>query len=131
MSQVFRFPSFLTIFDIFMKYCDEHCLLSIVRELDNEIRGERIDIDVIGAVIPTRINGKDANVDGLEDTALTWNNLVGYYRMNVSCGDLAPYKGVSGRLRNITTSQQKTAPLPYTSRANGTWTVDNTWTNFP
>jgi hypothetical protein len=101
-----------------------------IRQMMNQ-RIEASGSDVIGAVIPTRINGKDANFDGLEDVPLSWNNLDGYYRMNVTCGDLAPYKGVSGRLRNITTSQQKTAPLPYTSRANGTWTTDNTWTNFP
>ncbi|MEZ4780162.1 MAG: HYR domain-containing protein [Flavobacteriaceae bacterium] len=101
-----------------------------IRQMMNQ-RIEASGSDVVGAVIPTRINGKDANLDGIEDISLSWNNLDGYYRMNVNCGDLSPYKGVSGRLRNITTSQQKTAPLPYTTRVNGTWTTDNTWTNFP
>ncbi|MBR9758588.1 MAG: DUF5011 domain-containing protein, partial [Algicola sp.] len=87
--------------------------------------------NVVGAVIPLTIHGPDNNNDGIDDDALQWNNLVGYYRMNTACGDFAPYKGVSGRLRNITTSQQQTAPLPYTTRvANQTWNTSNTWTNF-
>ncbi|WP_338733416.1 HYR domain-containing protein [Mangrovimonas cancribranchiae] len=87
--------------------------------------------DVGGTVIPTKIYGPDLNNDGIEDNPLLWSNLVGYYRMNLLCGDLSPYKGVSGRLRNITTSQQQTAPLPYTTRvANQSWGTDNTWTFF-
>ncbi|RSK40435.1 LamG-like jellyroll fold domain-containing protein [Mangrovimonas spongiae] len=87
--------------------------------------------DVGGTVIPTKIYGPDLNNDGIEDNPLLWSNLVGYYRMNLLCGDLSPYKGVSGRLRNITTSQQQTAPLPYTTRvANQSWSTDNTWTHY-
>ena len=61
---------------------------------------------------------------------LSWSNLDGYYRMNIGCGSLAPYKGVGGRLMNIFTTQQETAPLPYTTRVNGNWTTDNTWTQY-
>ncbi|WP_411768945.1 HYR domain-containing protein [Winogradskyella sp. A3E31] len=85
--------------------------------------------DVMGAVIPTKIYGPDINNDGVEDDPLLWSELEGYYRMNVACGDFSPYKGVAGRLRNIQTSQQETAPLPYTSRANSSWDTDNTWTH--
>jgi hypothetical protein len=49
--------------------------------------------------------------------------------MNVVCGDFSPYKGVAGRLRNIQSSLQQTAPIPYTSRANTAWDTDNTWTH--
>ncbi|MFC3875729.1 LamG-like jellyroll fold domain-containing protein [Winogradskyella maritima] len=86
--------------------------------------------DVVGTVIPTKIYGPDTDADRNEDDPLLWANLDGYYRMNVVCGDLSPYKGVSGRLINIQTSLQETAPLPYTTRANSTWDTDNTWTNF-
>nr|WP_321234058.1 LamG-like jellyroll fold domain-containing protein [uncultured Psychroserpens sp.] len=74
---------------------------------------------VRGTVVPLDISG------------LAWTALNGYYRMDVNCGYLTAYKGVRGRLRNINTSQQETAPLPYTSRVDGQdWATDNTWTNF-
>ena len=100
-----------------------------IRQMMNQ-RIEASGNDVVGTVIPTKIYGTDMNLDGVEDNVLSWSNLKGYYRMDVTCGDLSPYEGVSGRLRNITTSQDLTAPLPYTSRANQAWGVDNTWTNF-
>jgi hypothetical protein len=28
-----------------------------------------------------------------EDVELVWNDLIGYYRMSVVCGDLSAYKG--------------------------------------
>ncbi|GIZ10241.1 HYR domain-containing protein [Flavobacterium sp. UMI-01] len=67
---------------------------------------------VRGTIIPIDVYG------------LTWANLNGYYRMNdISCGYLRPFanKGVDGRLYNINTSQQETAPLPYTTIRNGNW----------
>ncbi|KQB44037.1 Secreted hyalin domain protein [Flavobacterium daejeonense] len=87
--------------------------------------------DVGGVVIPLRISGTDNDSNGIEDNPLLWNDLAGYYRMNVNCGDLTAYKGVSGRLHNINSSEQQTAPIPYTSRvSNQTWDTDNTWTNY-
>jgi hypothetical protein len=65
--------------------------------------------------------GKTMISNGQEDTTLPWNDY-GYYRMNVGCGDLLAFKGVSGRPRNIITSQSQTAPLPHTSIRNGDWT---------
>nr|WP_321222509.1 LamG-like jellyroll fold domain-containing protein [uncultured Psychroserpens sp.] len=74
---------------------------------------------VRGTVIPLDIAG------------LNWTDLDGYYRMDVNCGYLTAYKGVRGRLRNINSAQQETAPIPYTSRVDGQdWATDNTWTNF-
>ncbi|WP_366187132.1 HYR domain-containing protein [Flavobacterium ovatum] len=67
---------------------------------------------VRGTIIPIDVNG------------LTWANLIGYYRMDdLNCGYLRPFagKGVDGRLFNINTSQQETAPLPYTTIRNGNW----------
>ena len=86
--------------------------------------------DVIGVVIPEKIYGPDADDNAVEDNPLLWSNLDGYYRMNILCGDLSPYKGISGRMRNINTTQQETAPMPYTSRANQDWSQDDTWTHF-
>ena len=80
---------------------------------------------------------------------LLFNKLAGYYRL-ISAGSdqnnlekfdntLKPSNGCTpnlaaigapGRLHNMTTNQQNTAPLPYTSRVNGAWETDNTWTNY-
>ncbi|MFV8280060.1 LamG domain-containing protein, partial [Christiangramia marina] len=80
------------------------------------------DAEVIGEVIPVA-------------TGLNWTNLEAYYRMdNISCGNLDAYtldgstfKGSSGKLLNITTPQETTAPLPYESANNGNWDNMSTW----
>ncbi len=79
---------------------------------------------VRGEIIPIDINGPDANLDGTDDQPLYWSNLNGYYRMNqIVCSYLNPFggKGVDGKLRNITSSQEETAPLPYISIRDGNW----------
>ncbi|MFV5703704.1 LamG-like jellyroll fold domain-containing protein, partial [Flavobacterium sp. XS2P12] len=79
---------------------------------------------VRGEIIPIDINGPDVNKDGIDDKPLSWSNLLGYYRMNlIDCGYLKPFagKGVDGKLRNITSSQEETAPLPYISIRDGNW----------
>ncbi|WP_278036070.1 HYR domain-containing protein [Flavobacterium nitratireducens] len=87
--------------------------------------------DVGGVVIPLRISGSDNDNNSLEDSPLLWSDLLGYYRMTNNCGNLVAFKGVSGRLHNINSSQQQTAPIPYTSRvSNQTWNTDTTWTNY-
>ncbi len=87
--------------------------------------------DISGVVIPLKIYGSDDDNNGIEDDPLSWNDLVGYYRMDVACGNLVAFKGVSGRLHNINSSEQQTAPIPYTTRvSNQTWDTDDTWTNF-
>ncbi|WP_157514466.1 LamG-like jellyroll fold domain-containing protein, partial [Mangrovimonas sp. TPBH4] len=72
---------------------------------------------VRGSVVPIDVPG------------LSWNNLVAYYRMNqateVMNGFIVPTDGTgafNGQLRNITTWQEDTAPLPYTTINNGNWT---------
>ena len=77
---------------------------------------------VTGVIVPVDVNG------------LSWTtDLLGYYQMSsISCGYLNPTKGTAvGKLRNITSAQEQTAPIPYTSRVNGqNWSTDNTWTYF-
>ncbi|WP_353779569.1 LamG-like jellyroll fold domain-containing protein, partial [Winogradskyella sp. 3972H.M.0a.05] len=75
---------------------------------------------VRGEIVPLDING------------LLWANLDGYYRMDLNCGQLTTIAGsIDGRLRNMNSSQEETAPLPYTSRVDGQqWATDNTWTHF-
>ena len=82
--------------------------------------------NVIGDVIPMIVRGSDTDVNGIDDNPITWANLMGYYRMDpssISCGYLQPYagKGFAGKLMNITTPQDDSAPLPYTTKANGNW----------
>ncbi|WP_379855865.1 LamG-like jellyroll fold domain-containing protein [Flavobacterium xylosi] len=79
---------------------------------------------VRGEIIPIDVNGPDTNKDGIDDQPISWANLKGYYRMNqIDCGYLKPFagKGVDGKLRNITSSQEETAPLPYVSIRDGNW----------
>ena len=77
---------------------------------------------VTGVIVPLDVNG------------LSWTtDLLGYYQMSsISCGALNPTKGTAvGKLRNITSIQEQTAPIPYTSRVNGQdWNTDTTWTYF-
>ena len=99
-----------------------------------QMMNQEIDVlgtDVGGVVIPLKIYGSDNDNNGTEDDPLLWSDLLGYYRMNVVCGNLDAFKGISGRLHNINTSEQQTAPIPYTTRvSNQTWDTDNTWTNY-
>ena len=81
--------------------------------------------NVQGAIIPKNISG------------LSWSNLLGYYQMNASSDIENGYlldistNSINGKLKNIYTQQPETAPIPYTSRSNGNWETDNTWTNYP
>ncbi|WP_228851195.1 LamG-like jellyroll fold domain-containing protein [Aegicerativicinus sediminis] len=66
---------------------------------------------------------------------LSWSNLVSYYQMNqltggdVANGYLYPNNGsgIDGKLVNIITVQDETAPLPYYTKQNGDWYNINTW----
>jgi hypothetical protein len=85
--------------------------------------------DVMGEVIPLRIHGPDSAQNGTDDAPLRWSDLDGYYRMDLNCGYLTPYKGsLNGRLINIFSPQQETAPLPYTTIQDGDWNNNTTWT---
>ena len=69
---------------------------------------------------------------------LPYTSLVGYYKLlsnDILNGGYTPnlIGSINGKLRNMTTLQENTAPLPYTSNilVNGqNWETDNTWTNF-
>ncbi|WP_218098967.1 LamG-like jellyroll fold domain-containing protein [Salegentibacter salarius] len=78
----------------------------------------------------TAVTGEVLN---LNVANLNWGDLIGYYRMdNVGCGKILPYDvggdvGFPGKLRNITSPQQTSAPLPYESEAAGNWHTRNSW----
>ncbi|MFD1095117.1 LamG-like jellyroll fold domain-containing protein, partial [Salegentibacter chungangensis] len=77
-----------------------------------------------GTVLPLNVPGD-----------LSWNRLRGYYRLmanetvNGYTLDLSTVKTnkIDGKLRNIETSQENTAPLPYFSVNDSPWGTDNTW----
>lgn len=81
--------------------------------------------NVKGAIVPKNISG------------LSWANLTGYYQMNrasdISNGYLIDKSGntKNGKLKGIYIQEPDTAPIPYTSGANGNWETDATWTNYP
>ena len=81
--------------------------------------------NIKGAIVPKNING------------LSWANLSGYFQMNrasdISNGYLIDKSGniKNGKLKGIYVQEPDTAPLPYTSGANGSWETDATWTNYP
>ncbi len=80
---------------------------------------------VSGKVLPTTITNN-------ETATLAWNTLEGYYPMSIytytNTND-ASGNNRQGALRNLNTVDFQTAPLPYSSKSNGTWTSHNTWTN--
>jgi hypothetical protein len=103
----------------------EHIRQMMNQEIKNSPVGSD---DVMGEIIPLKIHGPDAAQDGTDDDPLRWSDLDGYYRMGVQCGYLTPSKGsLNGRLRNINSPQEETAPLPYVSANNGLWETNNTW----
>ncbi|MDP2069218.1 MAG: LamG-like jellyroll fold domain-containing protein, partial [Lutibacter sp.] len=82
------------------------------------------EIEANGALVRGKIVPIDVN-------PLSWTtNLLGYYQMSdISCGYLNPTAGtVTGKLRNITSPQLQTAPIPYTSSSDGNWNTMSTWT---
>ena len=76
--------------------------------------------DVKGKAIPLNISN-----------GLLWENLVGYYPMNddTANDESGNVIKIIGSPKNTTSSQPKTAPLPYVSTDNGTWDTNATWLN--
>ncbi|MCH4821721.1 T9SS type A sorting domain-containing protein [Gramella lutea] len=94
---------------------------------DEQLRymmNQRVDSNngsVKGDVLPMDVPGN-----------LLWSNLQGYYRMmadEINNGETPDISSspLNGYLRNIETSQENTAPLPYISNANGSWRSKNSW----
>lgn len=68
---------------------------------------------------------------------LPYSSLEGYYQLlanNILNGGYTPdlaSAATDGKLRNMETLQENTAPLPYTTSADGKWTDENaTWTHW-
>jgi trimeric autotransporter adhesin len=80
---------------------------------------------VRGVVIPTSITKN-------EISPIPWASLAGYYPMSVytytNTNDMSG-NNKQGALRNLDTVDFQTAPLPYKSQANGSWSSPATWLN--
>jgi trimeric autotransporter adhesin len=79
----------------------------------------------LGDVIPQTITKN-------EMLPVPWSDLAGYYPMSVytytNTDDMSG-NGNQGALRNLDTVDFQTAPLPYKSQANGSWSSPATWLN--
>lgn len=67
-----------------------------------------------------------------EINTIPWSDLAGYYPMSIytytNTRDESG-NGNIGALRNLTTVDWQTAPLPYMSNSNGDWEDNSTWVN--
>ncbi|WP_034919103.1 LamG-like jellyroll fold domain-containing protein [Gillisia sp. CAL575] len=85
---------------------------------------QRLEVNVSpvkGTVLPLVVPGD-----------LPYTDLSGYYQLigNELIAGLTPDKAtvkVDGQLKNIETTQENSAPLPYISKATGQWRNKNTW----
>nr|WP_315179286.1 choice-of-anchor D domain-containing protein [uncultured Flavobacterium sp.] len=78
-----------------------------------------------GKIIPNTISSN-------EISSIPWSNLRAYYPMSTytftNAKDVSSYNNTAA-LRNLTTVNLQTAPLPYESLANGLWQTPGTWKN--
>jgi hypothetical protein len=99
---------------------------SQIRHMMNQEINDDGSGNVLGLVVPLTIPG------------LSWSDLVGYYRMNqsvdlansgyLSANDSTP---TDGKLKNITTWQPETAPIPYVTDNDGDWNDRTSDANSP
>ncbi|MFV5699430.1 LamG-like jellyroll fold domain-containing protein [Flavobacterium sp. ZT3R17] len=120
-----------TPYNYYNGYADELRIWNVSLTVDQirQMMNQEITNDglgnVKGVIVPKNISG------------LIWSNLSGYYQMNraddILNGYLIDKSGNSknGKLKGIYIQEPDTAPIPYTSGANGNWETDATWTNYP
>ncbi len=80
-----------------------------LREMMNQ-EIERNGTEVRGKVISKHVSG-----------GLLWANLKGYYTMTNNSADDSSSNSINGSPMNSTTEELQNAPLPYTTKADGTW----------
>ena len=80
---------------------------------------------VMGEILPSAISKNDINT-------IPWSKLAGYYPMSAftyaSTNDASGH-GIHGALRNISSVDVQSAPLPYQSIQEGNWDEKSTWKN--
>ncbi len=88
---------------------------------------EQFGTGTTGKIIPSTISKNDIST-------LDWNNLIAYYSMNSYIGthlnDDSRFDNRGGLvIPNRFEIRDQTAPMPYISLANGSWTDNTVWTN--
>ena len=82
-------------------------------------------VNTNGKIIPNTITLNDIKI-------IPWSNLSAYYPMSTytytNAKDISN-NNFTAALRNLTTVDQQTAPLPYKSANHGTWQTPATWLN--
>ena len=77
-----------------------------------------------GAIIPKNIGANGTC------SPISWSNLIAYYPMtNIVMGRTSDYSNNDNWLyiNHITTIQDQTAPMPYRTGSDGSWTSQSTW----
>ncbi len=77
-----------------------------------------------GTIIPKDI------IDYNSSAKVSWSNLKGYYPMTDIANNFTNDHSLNGndvKLHNILTIQDQTAPMPYQTAADGSWTSMTTW----
>jgi hypothetical protein len=80
--------------------------------------------NIVGTIIPKNIE------DITTSSTVAWTNLLAYYPMTeIKTSMILDHSSYNNdtRLHNITTVQDQTAPMPYVSSGNGSWTTQSTW----
>jgi hypothetical protein len=96
--------------------------------MNQEIETSALNIEgsyfKLNGIVPTKYDISDGTID--------WSNLKGYYPMSTytftNCKD-ASGNGNTAALKNLTTVDYQTAPLPYISNSDGPWDTATTWLN--
>lgn len=92
--------------------------------MNQEIR-RHSDGTIDGTIVPQSITSNDIKT-------VAWSQLRAYYPMSTYTYTNAKDESVNGytaSLRNLTTVDYQTAPLPYVTNADGNWNTATTWRN--
>ncbi|WP_111682409.1 LamG-like jellyroll fold domain-containing protein [Winogradskyella tangerina] len=106
-----------------------------VRVFDSALSGEQIqqmvyqEIQNNGGLVQGSVIPKDI-MDTVTKANVSWSDLIAYFPMT----DIQKNEtnGISDsqlvlKLHNITTVQEQTAPMPYITTSDGSWTSESTW----
>lgn len=80
--------------------------------------------NIKGAIVPKNI------IDNETEAVVSSDNLIAYYPMtDIESNQILDYSKNDNELtmNNISTIQQQTAPMPYTTSSDGTWESQSTW----
>ena len=106
-----------------------------VRVFNNVLTSDQIqkmiyqEIEQNGANVRGKVIPKDI-VDKTTNTSIPWTSLQAYYPMTAINSGLTKDESNYSRdltLHNMSSAQEQTAPMPYKTANNGSWTATSTW----